>query len=328
MKRSLFTIATLLLLSLCTVAQHSSVSQAGTERPIEKPQKRLLENRADGDTLFHFEGFYYYVNESDSPDFKMESIDLDSLPPHENNYFDDSEWHFLYRVLGPGDTLNWVEATSWFDPAGQADDWITFGPLTVPAGGAQLSWRAYHNPVYRNGYEVKVSADGMNPGDFTGEALFIQNDLFQESSEDIDTNSLFQDPPKQVLIPEQYNDSSIYIAIHHNSEDMDVLHLRDIVVTRKGVGVNEFRRESITNVQSYPNPAREKVSISFFSDEAANVKLKLYDLAGAVIKSRETDIQGGQSHTFTLNVSGLTPGMYFFELNNGRGRVTQKLIVE
>ena len=330
MKKTVFTlIAVLFIVGSSVFSQQTHKQIPAAKERIGEPGVKLTKKRASGDTLFHFSGFYYSINDYDYPDFSMDFFDLDSLEPaYDDEYYDDSGWQFLYFEIAPGDTLDWVEATSWFDPAGQANDWITFGPLSIPSGGATLSWKDYFNPQFRNGYEVIISTEGMDSADFTNEPVYTLEDLYQQSSEDLDTNSRFLNPPQQVEIPSAYNDSSIYIAFHHNSEDMDVLHLTDIVVTRKGVGVNEFRRESITNVQSYPNPAREKVNISFISDEAANVKLKLYDLAGAVIKSRGTEIQGGQSHTFTLNVSRLTSGMYFFELNNGRGKVIQKLIVE
>ncbi|MCF8232004.1 MAG: T9SS type A sorting domain-containing protein [Bacteroidales bacterium] len=328
MKKILHTLTIILVLTGWSQAQHNPQQLSQAEKRTGAPQMKSFDSRDTGDTLFHFDGYYYFVNDFDFPDFEMKFFDLDSLEPHTNNYYEDSKWQFYYWEIAPGDTLSWVEATSWFDPAGQANDWITFGPLTIPSGGATLSWKDYFNPQFRNGYEVIINTEGMDSADFTNEPVYTLEDLYQQSSEDIDTNRRFQNPPQQVELPSEYNDTSVYIAIHHNSENMDVLHLTDFVMTRKGVGVEDFTRQSIQNVKSYPNPTKEKVNISFFSDEAANVSLKLYDLAGAVVKTREIEIQGGERHTFTLNVSGLTPGMYFYELNNGKGKVTRKLIVE
>ena len=328
MKRSVFTLIGVLFLvgSILSQQTHKQIPAAKERRG--EPGVKLTEKRASGDTLFHFSGFYYTINDYDYPDFTMDFFNLDTLSPDPDNYYEDSEWHFYYWETAPGDTLDWVEATSWFDPAGQANDWITFGPLSIPSGGATLSWKDYFNPQFRNGYEVIISTEGMDSADFTNDPIYTLEDLYQQSSEDIDTNSRFLNPPQQVEIPSAYNDSSIYIAFHHNSEDMDVLHLTDIVVTRKGVGVKDFASRPIKNVRSYPNPARNRVNIAFFSVESANVSLKLYDLAGVVIKAREIDIQDEGSHNFMLNVSGLTPGMYFYELNNGKRKVTRKLIVE
>jgi len=309
------------------VSQQTHEQLSAAKKRSGQPGVKLTEKRATGDTLFHFDGYYYFVNDFDFSNFEMNFFDLDSLEP-QPSYYENSEWQFFYWEIAPGDTLSWVEATSWFDPPGQANDWITFGPLSIPSGGATLSWKDYFNPQYRNAYEVMVSTEGMDSADFTNEPLYTLEDMYQESSEDIDTNSRFQNPPQQVEIPSKYNDSSIYIAFHHNSQDMDVLHLTDIVVKRKGVGVENFANQPLKNVKTYPNPATDKVYISYFSEQSATITLKLYDLAGAVIKVRQAEIRERGSHKFTVNVSGLTPGMYFYELNNGKGKVTRKLIVE
>ncbi|MCF8338241.1 MAG: T9SS type A sorting domain-containing protein [Bacteroidales bacterium] len=330
MQKILFTFILMLILVLTGAinAQQSHNQIPAAENHTGEPQIKHFDTRDTGDTLFHFDGYHYFVNDYDYPDFEMNFFDLDSLEPHANNYYEDSRWQFYYWEIEPGDTLNWVEATSWFDPAGQANDWITFGPLTIPSGGGALSWKDYFNPQFRNGYEVIISTEGMDSADFTNEPVYTLEDLYQQNSEDIDTNSRFQNSPKQVEIPSEYNDTSVYIAIHHNSEDMDVLHLTDIVLKRKGVGVEEAGNQPLLEVNSYPNPAGEEFHISFRSKTSGTVKLKLYDLAGAVIRSREIAISRPGEHTLSLNVTDLKPGMYFYELNDGWGKSTHKLIVK
>jgi len=258
----------------------------------------------------------------------MKFRNLDEHTPHPDNYYEDSEWHFYYWETAPGDTLDWVEATSWFDPAGQANDWITFGPITIPSGGATLTWKDYFNPQFRNGYEVIISNEGMDSANFTNEPVYTLEDLYQQSSEDIDTNSRFLNPPQQVEIPSEYNDSSIYIAFHHNSEDMDVFHLTDIVLKREAVGLSNPPGKSLNMVKSYPNPAKEKVTVSFYSEKGRNVKFKLYNIAGVIVHTEEVDVSQPGNYAIDVNISELTPGMYFFELIDGFGKSTQKLIVE
>lgn len=331
MQKILFTFILMLTLVLTGAinAQQSHNQIPAAENRTVEPQIKHFDNRDTGDTLFHFDGYYYFINDYDYPDFEMNFFDLDSLEPPANNYYEDSKWQFYYWEIEPGDTLNWVEATSWFDPAGQANDWITLGPITIPSGGATLTWKDYHNPKFRNGYEVMINTEGLDSADFTNDPLYVLEDLYQESSEDIDTNSRFQNSPKQVEIPSEYNDTSIYIAIHHNSEDMDVLHLTDIVLKRKGVGVENFTNQSIENVKSYPNPANEEVTVSFYSRKGRNLEFKLYNLAGEVVRTEKVNVSySGKQHSISLNISGLTPGMYFYELNDGLGKSTHKLIVK
>lgn len=48
-------------------------------------------------------------------------------------------------------------STSFYNPAGQADDWMWTPAITVPVGGSTLSWRAVaYDPNYADGYEVRI----------------------------------------------------------------------------------------------------------------------------------------------------------------------------
>ncbi|MFW5974843.1 MAG: T9SS type A sorting domain-containing protein, partial [Bacteroidota bacterium] len=277
-----------------------------------------------GDTLFHFDGFYYSVANPDFEDFEMVFADYDSLTPASNNNVPDSEWNFYYDVLNEGDTLNWVEATSWFEPAGQADDWVTFGPLTVPESGATFSWRAYHNPVFRNGYEVKISTAGINPEDFTSEPFYVVEDLMDQSSDDIDTNRLFQDPPKSFDLPDSVAGRQIYLAIHHNSTDMDVLHLSDFVLESHTTSVPETK--PFKSLRAYPNPATDGFSVNFELTSADEVSFELSSLSGKVIHEKRIAGKAGKNRFYT-DVAKLSPGLYFYRLQSQNAQVTKKIII-
>ncbi|MDZ7776792.1 MAG: hypothetical protein U5L09_14895 [Bacteroidales bacterium] len=239
-----------------------------------QPKKILIENAAD--TLFHFDGFYYSVNGTDFPDFEMLFQDRDSLNPSQD-YYEDSDWHFYYDALGGGDTLNWVEATAWFSPPGQADDWITMGPLTIPSDGATFSWRAYHNPVYRNGYEVKISTTGIQPEDFTAEPMYVVEDLIDENSENIDTNRMFQDPPKSFEMPDSVAGEQVFVAMHHHADDMDAIHFSDFVLKSNPTAIPE-RVDSFAHLSAYPNPASNRFHVFFHTAASSVVTFRLTDL--------------------------------------------------
>ncbi|MGM0566843.1 MAG: T9SS type A sorting domain-containing protein [Bacteroidota bacterium] len=311
----LFLPLTMLFIASGTIAQTQRTSKSVS-------QKLKIEN--DGDTLFHFDGFYYSVTNQDFDDFEMVFADYDSLTPAPNNTVPNSEWNFYYDVLSEGDTLNWVEATSWFEPSGQADDWITLGPLTVPDAGATFSWRAFHNPVFRNGYEVKISTDGMEPEDFSSEPLFVVEDLMEQSSENIDTNRQFQDPPKSFTLPDSVSGQQVYIAIHHNSTDMDVLHLSDFVLKSHTTSIPETI--AFNKLKAYPNPARDGFTLQFELSSASEVVFELSALSGKVIRRENTDGKVGVNQIYT-DVSGLSPGLYFYRLQGRNAGITKKIVI-
>lgn len=285
-------------------------------------QKLMIEN--DEDTLFHFDGFYYSVTNQDFDDFEMVFADYDSLTPAASNTVQNSEWNFYYDVLSEGDTLSWVEATSWFEPSGQADDWITLGPLTVPDAGATFSWRAYHNPVFRNGYEVKISTNGMDPEDFSTEPLYVVEYLMEESSENIDTNRQFQDPPKSFNLPDSVSGQQVYIAIHHNSTDMDVLHLSDFVL--KGHTTSIPETIAFNDLKAWPNPANDGFSLQFEMNSANELVFELSALSGKIIRQKTIEGKTGMNQFYT-DVTGLSPGLYFYRLQGRNSGITKKIVI-
>jgi len=298
-------------------------ADAQTQR-TSKNISQKLKIKNDEDTLFHFDGFYYSVANPDFENFEMLFADYDSLTPAPENNVPDSEWNFYYDVLSEGDTLNRVEATSWFEPAGQADDWITFGPLSIPESGATFSWRAYHNPVFRNGYEVKISTAGISPEDFTTEPFYVVEDLIDQTSENIDTNRLFQDPPKSFTLPDSVAGRQVYIAIHHNSTDMDVLHLSDFVLKSHTTSIPEAL--AINKLNAYPNPANDGFSLQFELASANELVFELSALSGKVIRHERIDGKAGMNQFYT-DVSGLSPGLYFYRLQGRNSGITKKIVI-
>lgn len=66
--------------------------------------------------------------------------------------------------------------------------------------------------------------------------------------------------------------------------------------------------------QNYPNPFNPETIIRFGLPEAANVKLDLYDLSGALISTIYQGEKQAGYHTFRLSASGLSSGIYFYRL--------------
>src|SRR6478672_3892762 len=53
-----------------------------------------------------------------------------------------------------------VASTSWYSPAGVANDWLISPSFTVPANGV-LKWDGLANdPSFADGYEVRISTTG------------------------------------------------------------------------------------------------------------------------------------------------------------------------
>jgi thiol-disulfide isomerase/thioredoxin len=111
-------------------------------------------------------------------------------------------------------------STSWYTPAGAADDWMITAPIIIPAGSTnvQLSWRATAvNSSYADGYDVKISPNAGNTvADFTVNAFSIAHENVSWTTRSYDLTS--------------YAGDTITIAFRNNSNDDVLLGVDDIKV--------------------------------------------------------------------------------------------------
>lgn len=79
--------------------------------------------------------------------------------------------------------------------------------------------------------------------------------------------------------------------------------------------------------QNYPNPASTQTVIPFEIIDGRNISLDLYDISGKFIKNyfRGDLLQG--SHRFTVDISDLPKGIYFYHLTSGNFKTAKKMIV-
>lgn len=96
--------------------------------------------------------------------------------------------------------------------------------------------------------------------------------------------------------------------------------------TQVGAGVQELDQVDAT-FQIYPNPASSFTSVLINLNKEAEVSLKLIDLSGKMISSRNYGSMNGAS-TVDLNTSNLQSGVYVVELTVNNEKMVKRLIIE
>lgn len=86
------------------------------------------------------------------------------------------------------------------------------------------------------------------------------------------------------------------------------------------------------NILCYPNPFREKITISFTLEEKSNIEIMICDLAGRqnYILANALCNQGKQSFEWkgTNNEHEyLSPGMYFCLIKGSNFQITKKIVL-
>lgn len=79
------------------------------------------------------------------------------------------------------------------------------------------------------------------------------------------------------------------------------------------------------SLQLTPNAAREKVTVSFNKEQISNARIVVTNAAGQIV--RQVEAVSTQTGQVTIDVQGLTKGVYYVTLNNGKKQKTKRLLV-
>lgn len=129
------------------------------------------------------------------------------------------------------------------------------------------------------------------------------------------TNSSSSAPTHAYAVNGSY--TVVLTAINGNCSDTAVF-LVDVTV-----GINELT--SGANINVYPNPATEQVSVSF-EQSTETVAIELIDATGRVLFNQESTTMG--SHMVNFQVSTLSAGFYTVRMTNANGITTEKLMIQ
>lgn len=298
------------------------------------PKYKATTDRVAGDSLF-WTTMDYYGGTGIDGSFALQSEDVDfknCAAALAGSAFDPtSDFVYYYELLPtPGDTNIYVAANSWFNPVGQADDWMEFGPIAIPAGGATFHFgHVFNDPSYRDGYEILVSTTGLsNYTDFTDPAIFTVADNDAATATDTAQwpNNTFYD--RSVSLG-AYAGQSIYLAIHHNANDMFIYNMDNLYVIEDGtgIGINEFEN-GVKVSQNSPNPCSTISAISYVLENNANVSVNIYDVTGKKVAEQVEGNQTAGAHVAKVNVENLSAGVYYYSMTVGANTTaTMKMVV-
>lgn len=101
--------------------------------------------------------------------------------------------------------------------------------------------------------------------------------------------------------------------------------LKDIAESFQATGtITSLEDEKLAQeVIIYPNPAKDVINIDMTDLNLGNVDIELTGLSGRVLRRLSS-----KSKTETINVNGLSRGIYFVRITSKNGALTQKIIIQ
>ena len=167
---------------------------------------------------------------------------VDGLTPAANVNYVTAAWvGRANSVTGSG---NHMVSTSWYTPAGTANDWLVSPSIAVPATGTYYAQFKAMAPDanYPDGFKVYISTTGNQVANFTNPAvLTVAAAPTSYTGYSIDLSA--------------YAGQNIYVAIQNNSNDMFLLFVDEFVVrqpAQNDVILNSatLNRYSMTNTNN------------------------------------------------------------------------------
>ena len=277
-----------------------------------------------GDTLFWCPMPVYYINPLDSVLFNIVAEDLDGQPVDTSlsNQGIGSDWMFYDDSIAPGVWDSRIFAASDFAVPYAANNWLEFGPITIPDSGATLTWtHAMPDNQRRDGYELRLSLTGMvNTMDFINAPTlwFADNDAATDGDTLNNGDTLYK---QQIYFSgAQFAQTQLYFAFHHTAYDQYILMLDDIMI-REGntldtidtTTVPTFTPVVVKNnaVGIFPNPASSVVNVKIAAEKNSGGHFVIRNQTGKVVS--DSDILGLREESIQLNTSKFPSGQYFYQ---------------
>lgn len=271
--------------------------------------------------------FQFDFNNGIPPEVRL--YDLDGNTPAPDLAFTGLEKGVAWTVCDVEKTGSRVAvSTSWYKPAGHANDWMVLPAVEVTAD-TELRWtaRAFDSQL-PDGYSVYISATGNAPDDFDTAKPLYRTDA--ESAEWID----------HVVSLAEYAGKSVNIAFVNDSEDCNMLLLRSVTAGAPEKLIVNFAGDKAIAEAGTEIPLRFKVSTQLSSAQMlqrAGCTLDGKDLSlsglGSLEPGKEVVFDFPTSHT--VKAGELTPVSVWVESDLGRAEKTfllgnsdRKMVIE
>ncbi len=133
--------------------------------------------------------------------------------------------------------------------------------------------------------------------------------------------------PDTLLVDMNSGAGSVFVGTQ--SFEIDPLDwiLKSGIVVHTDDTQNDALPLTIALHPNFPNPFNAGTTIKYDLPEQSQVRLTVYDLVGRTVATLVSEMQPAGRHTIDWDASGISSGTYFYQLQTGNGRLTNKLLI-
>lgn len=170
----------------------------------------------------------------------------------------------------PGDTNYVAAASSWFSPAGTANN-VLIMDAVAPCASTVMRWKSapFEGPTFMDGYEVRVSTTGTAIADFTTTLFTAAEGINATATPSAGTVHTSFNGTNGILQQWEvslgaYDNQTIYIAFFHDSNDDNMILIDDIFM---GVVVDyDLEVNSVSTERFYSTPLSQASPRTFTAE--------------------------------------------------------------
>ena len=147
-----------------------------------------------------------------------------------------------------------------------------------------------------------------------------------EAESDVQNNKLSE---ADMLICDKAK-KNIFSAGTLQGKEAESDRMRDVVLMLPGArGLGKIVPSNVLPAefalrQNYPNPFNPVTNIEYDLPVDGNIELKIYDIAGRLIKTLVNEFKTAGSYLVSFNASDLSSGVYFYSMNVDRKQIAVK----
>ena len=310
----------------------------------------VLSAQAQNDTLlyenFDVDPTASYLPFNSGNDLTWVNFDADALADANGR---PQDWFWSEGGFADVDTSDGcLFSSSWlagFLPGNR--NWLMTPPIYIADASAVLSWKSAsrQTPLYLDGYSVLISTTdnietsftdvafqagqyltgtGGNFANYTFSPGFVHGQDGTYIQFDTDSSRWIGEQRPFSVNLAQYAGQTIYIAFLHDADDDNLISIDDILITGTLTSVNEPQDPLMLSV--YPNPASDKVELSYYLNQSTQVYADIFDSKGSKVKSVTKGLQLGGAQKMTIDVADLPSGLYNVVLYMNNRNIETKFV--
>ena len=222
-----------------------------------------------------------------------------------------------------------------FEPTEGVSYQVT-GPMNWDFGEWKIELR-FESDVTEGSDLVKPTVVSVEPVLNTNIKIMFSEEVTQETAENVANYIIDNDIVVESVSQHAFNKAQVNLTVSQLSpgvaynitinsiEDLVGNVMEEHIEEFQFVGIEELFEGSPVNV--FPNPAKDRVNLSFSSHESTKLDVSVNDISGKQIVLKSFDVNEG-NNLLSLDVQSISAGIYILNLSTDKGNLKYKLIIK